>query len=79
MSNNIFGFLHKLVFSRYFRKVYCSFQSLVCSGFSLLEIFIMKVQKKMKREAFYEFLPWDHINYKDQIEECFKIVRTLNN
>lgn len=39
----------------------------------------MKVEKKMKREASYEFFPWDRVDYKDQIEEYFKIVRKPNN
>lgn len=39
----------------------------------------MKVEKKVKREAFFEFPPWDHVDYKDQIEEYFKIVRKFNN
>lgn len=32
----------------------------------------MKVERKMKKEASFEFLPWDHVDYKDQIEEYFK-------
>jgi hypothetical protein len=39
----------------------------------------MKVEKKVKREASFEFPPWDHIDYKDQIEEYFKTVRKFNN
>jgi len=27
----------------------------------------------------FEFLPWDHMEYRYQIEEYFKIVRKLNN
>jgi hypothetical protein len=39
----------------------------------------MKVEKKVKREAFFEFPPWDHVDHKDQIEEYFKTVRKFNN
>jgi hypothetical protein len=39
----------------------------------------MKVEKKVKREASFEFPPWDHVDYKDQIEKYFKIVRKFNN
>jgi hypothetical protein len=39
----------------------------------------MKVEKKVKKEASFEFPPWDHINYKDQIEEYFKTIRKFKN
>jgi hypothetical protein len=31
-----------------------------------MEIIIVKVENKVKKDASYEFSPWDHINYKDQ-------------
>jgi hypothetical protein len=40
---------------------------------------MVKVEKKMKKEVCLKFLPWNHVEYKSQIEEYFKIVKKLNN
>jgi hypothetical protein len=37
-----------------------------------------KVDKKVKREANFEFPPWDYVAYKDQTKDYFKIVGKLN-
>ncbi len=42
-------------------------------------IIILKVEKKVKTKASFEFSPWNHINYKDQTKKYFKIVRKFYN
>jgi hypothetical protein len=40
---------------------------------------MVKVKKKMKKEVCFEFQPWDHVEYKSQIEEYFKTIKKLSN
>jgi len=37
-----------------------------------------KVDRKVKKEVNFEFLPWDFVLYKYQIENYFKIIRKLS-
>jgi len=40
---------------------------------------MVKEEKKLRKETWLEFPPWEHVYYKDQIEEYFQIVRRLSN
>jgi hypothetical protein len=37
-----------------------------------------KADRKVKREANFEFPPWDYVPYKDQTEDYFKIIKKLS-
>jgi hypothetical protein len=38
-----------------------------------------KVEWKIKKEAFCEFLAWEHVNNEVQIEDYFKMAKKFNN
>jgi hypothetical protein len=40
---------------------------------------MVKEEGKPTNEMWPEFPPWEHVEYKDQIEEYFKIVKRLSN
>ncbi len=40
---------------------------------------MVKEEKKPRKKTWLEFPPWEHVDYKDQIEEYFKIVKRLSN
>jgi hypothetical protein len=36
---------------------------------------MVKEEKKPKKEMWPKFPPWEHVDYKDQIEEYFKLLK----
>jgi hypothetical protein len=40
---------------------------------------MVKEKEKPRRKMWLEFPPWEHVNYKGQIEEYLKTVRRLSN
>jgi hypothetical protein len=40
---------------------------------------MVKEKEKPRRKMWLQFPPWEHVDYKNQTEEYFKIVKRLSN